>query len=109
MAVMGRVAVETVLVPVFCLQCPLVFVKMRPGIGSTFLNSSRIYLIDLAVADVTISVGLIVVVPVVVPVALVGGVVVLVVMGIPMRVAVVAMAAQELGCDSLNQQDEKES
>ena len=83
--------------------------KMRPGIDSTFLNSFRIYLIDLAVADVTISVGLVVVVPVVVPVALVGGVVVLVVMGIPMRVAVVAMAAQELGCDSLNQQDEKES
>ena len=82
---------------------------MTAGRDSTFLNSFRIYLIDLAVADVTISVGLVVVVPVVVPVALVGGVVVLVVMGIPMRVAVVAMAAQELGCDSLNQQDEKES
>ena len=50
-----------------------------------------------------ISIGFVVVI------AVVGPVRVLVLMGMPMGMTVVTMASQELCCDRLNQQDEKES
>ena len=50
-----------------------------------------------------ISIGFVVVI------AVVGPVRVLVLMGMPMGMTMVAMASQELSCNCLNQEDEKES
>ena len=72
------------------------------------LREANFYLNHLAIPDVAISIGFRVVVPVVVPI--IRPVRLLVLVGIPVRVAVVTtVSSQELCCNRLNQQDEKES
>ena len=76
------------------------------------MREANLYLNHLAIPDMAISIGFVVVVTVIVPIALVVRPIraVLVLMGITVRVSVVsAVASQELGCNRLYQQDQKES
>ena len=56
------------------------------------LGKTNFYLNDLAIADMAISIGFVVVVPVVVPITLVAPIRVLVLMGMAMRMTMVAMS-----------------